>query len=461
MCTPDGWLSRAWRTPRREQFRGALSSRCTSGGGVTTVETARALPGAADRVRSRRRRGRCLGDRPARRPDQRVSFDMGGTTAKICLIDDGQPREPREFEVARARRFMKGSGLPLRIPVIEHGRDRRRRRLDRAGRRPRALKVGPESAGAEPGPACYSRGGTHRPSPTRTLPSAMIDPDAFAGGTMELGPRAATARCAAVGEPWACRRTSPRYGVYEVVDENMANAARVHAIERGEISAAQLIAFGGAAPLHAARVAEKIGVARVIVPVNAGVGSAVGFLRRPIAYELVRSLYMRLTISTRTGHALFRRWWAEARALVVERASRGRSERRAGLHALCRTGPRDLGRPCRSGELTRPISPAAAPKFEARYRALFDRPIPGAEIEVLSWVGARDAPRRASPCDRQPVARASPRRKAVGQPQVLRRGPGEASRCPLYRRGTWHRARRLRAPPYRGGRDVDLRLQQF
>src|SRR5262249_53054968 len=179
-------------------------------------------------------------------------------------------------------------------------------------------------AGAEPGPACYGRGGT---APTVTDADTVlgrIDPARFAGGRMplDLG-RAHRALEAAVGGPLGLGAEVAAFGVEEIVDETMANAARGHAIERGKvIGGCTLIAFGGAAPLHAARLAEKLGIARVIVPPNAGVGSAIGFLRAPIAYERVHSRYMRLeAFDADAASRLLGELAAEARDVVAAGAA--------------------------------------------------------------------------------------------------------------------------------------------
>src|SRR5438270_654737 len=254
-----------------------------------------------------------------------LSFDMGGTTAKICLIENYEPNSARVYEVDRAARFLKGSGLPVRIPVIEMVE------IGAGGgsiAHVDALKrvtVGPESAGSEPGPACYRRGGTLPTVTDADVALGMIDPAAFAGGTIALNPDLARAAlAAAVGDPLGLSPETAAYAVHEMVCENMASAARVHAVERGEVvSDHTLIAFGGAAPLHAARVAEELGLARVVVPPNAGVGSAVGFLVAPISYELVKSRHMRLDNFDFAGaSALLAEMSRDARALV-EPGARG------------------------------------------------------------------------------------------------------------------------------------------
>ncbi len=268
-----------------------------SGGGLTTIETACRFP--IRLVESGPAGGAIFSAHIARQCGLAsvLSFDMGGTTAKICLIDDFRPQTARTFEVARVGRFRKGSGLPLRIPVIEMveigAGGGSLAHVDTMGR----IAVGPESAGADPGPACYGRGGVHPAVTDANLMLGRYDPARFAGGTMTLDTAAAhDALLADVGARLGLTAEMAALGMIEMVDENMANAARVHAIESGKTyDGRTLIAFGGGGPVHACRVAEKVGIGRVLVPSGAGVGSAIGFLRAPVGYEVVRSLYQRFS----------------------------------------------------------------------------------------------------------------------------------------------------------------------
>ena len=267
-----------------------------SSGGLTTIQTARDVP--VRLIESGPAGGAIFASHVARMLciDKAISFDMGGTTAKICLIDDFKAQSSRRFEVARVYRFRKDSGLPLRIPVIDMveigAGGGSIAHIDTLGR----LAVGPESAGSMPGPACYGRGGTQPTVTDANLTLGRIDPVGFAGGSMELDVSAAhTAMVQHVAEPLAVKPIAAAYGVTEMVCENMASAARVHAIESGKNADDRtLIAFGGAAPLHVCQMAEKLGIDRIIIPANAGVGSAVGFLRAPISYEVVQTHYQQL-----------------------------------------------------------------------------------------------------------------------------------------------------------------------
>ena len=226
-----------------------------------------------------------------------LSFDMGGTTAKICLIKNQTPKTSRVFEVARTYRFKKGSGMPISIPVIDMveigAGGGSLAHIDSM----RQIRVGPESAGSEPGPACYGRGGDKPAVTDADLVLGKLNPDNFAGGSIQLhADSSADALVNVLGKTLDMDAQTAAFGLAEVVDENMANAARVHAVENGEdLSEYTMIAFGGAAPLHAGRLCEKLGVDRLLVPTGAGVGSAIGFLRAPFSFEANRSVYMKLS----------------------------------------------------------------------------------------------------------------------------------------------------------------------
>jgi N-methylhydantoinase A len=383
----DGYLARMDEALHAEEYRGAVYL-VTSGGGLMSIDTARKFP--VRLVESGPAGGAIFATHVAARGNEKkvLSFDMGGTTAKICLIEHYEPHSARVYEVDRAARFLKGSGLPVRIPVIEMVE------IGAGGgsiAHVDALKrvtVGPESAGSEPGPACYRRGGIRPTVTDADVALGMIDPAAFAGGTISLNPDLSRAALAtAVGGPLGMSPETAAYAVHEMVCENMAGAARVHAVERGEVvSDHTLIAFGGAAPLHAARVAEKLGVRRVLVPPNAGVGSAVGFLAAPISYELVKSRHMRLDDFDFAGaSALLAEMSKDARVLV-EPGARGApvTERRLAYMRYVGQGHEITVRlPVR--DLTPGDARTLRDIFEKEYAVLFRRHIPGAAIEALSW----------------------------------------------------------------------------
>jgi N-methylhydantoinase A len=372
----------------------------TSGGGITTTETAIRFP--VRLVESGPAGGAIFAAGITRqcRLDKVLSYDMGGTTAKICLIDDLKPQTSRAFEVARIYRFKKGSGLPLRIPVIEMveigAGGGSIARVDRLKR----ITVGPDSAGADPGPACYGSGGAAPTVTDADLVLGRIDPTGFSGGRMALDRKAAEiALRQEVAEPLQLAVELAALGVSEIVDENMANAARVHAIESGKDARGRtLVAFGGAAPLHAARMAEKLGLDRVLVPSYAGVGSAVGFLRAPIAYEIVRSGLQRLDLfDPAAANALLAAMRAEAEPIVRRGAPAAPLTETRSAFMRYRGQGHEIAVPLPARPYTAADAATLRTLFEDAYRRLYSRIIPGVEVEILSWVLLLSAPPPAEP----------------------------------------------------------------
>ncbi|MFD2782723.1 hydantoinase/oxoprolinase family protein [Novosphingobium pokkalii] len=314
-----------------------------------------------------------------------LALDVGGTTAKICLINQFRPQTSQVFEVGRAHRFRKGSGLPLRIPVVEMveigAGGGSIASVDRAGR----LAVGPHSAGSEPGPAAYGRGGTRPTVTDADIVLGRIDPARFAGGKVSLDPTASATALAGLGI-WDGAATTLAVGVSEIVDETMASAARVHAVEQGmTLEDRSLIAFGGAAPLHAVRFAEKLGIGRVIVPAGAGVGSAVGFLRAPVSYEVARSHHLLLSDGADLAalDALLGAMAAQAQDLVAKGApGAAQNERRVALGRYAGQGfeiPFDLP----AGPL--PGVAELRGLFEAAYRMQYGNQALDLPVELLTF----------------------------------------------------------------------------
>ncbi len=420
----------------------------TSGGGLMALETAVRFP--IRLVESGPAGGAILASQIAEecRLDKVISFDMGGTTAKICLVDEATPLMSRTFEVARAYRFLRGSGLPIRIPVIEMveigAGGGSIAKVDAMKR----IAVGPESAGADPGPACYDRGGNEPTVTDADVVLGRIDPDRFAGGSVAMAPaKAEVALKRAIGGPLGLDRDLAAFGVGELVDENMANAARVHAIEWGkDVAGRALVAFGGAAPLHAARLAEKLGLDEIVVPTGAGVGSAIGFLRAPVAYEVVRSRYHRLSaFDPAFINQVFEEMLAEARAVVELAAPEAdfQEKRSAFMRYLGQGHEIEVALP------NRPITAADRDRlqqaFDEVYTRLYGRTIPDLDVEVLSWTATLsttvDLP--------EAVAEASPEEApapAVGQRSLF--DPVKTDRLPaaVYRREDLKPGMRVEGP---------------
>ncbi|MGC1883467.1 MAG: hydantoinase/oxoprolinase family protein [Pseudolabrys sp.] len=426
------YLANLERNLQRAGFRCPMLL-MTSGGGITSVETAIRFP--VRLVESGPAGGAIFASCVARQNglDEVISFDMGGTTAKICLIDKAQPQTARAFEVARIYRFLKGSGLPLRIPVIEMveigAGGGSIARVDTLGR----IVVGPDSAGSDPGPVCYGRGGTEPTVTDADVVLGRIDPAAFSGGKMNLdvvsAKRVATER---IGSKLDLATEHAALGISEIVDENMANAARVHAIESGkDLRSRTLIAFGGAAPLHAARVAEKLGIDHVLVPANAGVGSAIGLLRAPVAYEVVRGRLIRLSaFDASAANRLFSEMRLEAEAIVRRGApDAGLTERRSAFMRYRGQG-HEIGVQLPVREFSAADKATLTQLFETAYRRLYSRPIPGIEIEILSWVLTLSAPSEGELA--KSAATKSHKPKPDGHRPVFDPGTGEFLEVPIF-----------------------------
>ncbi len=358
-----------------------------SGGGLISVETASAFP--VRLIESGPAGGAIFAAHVARRfgLEKVVSYDMGGTTAKICLVEGFQPQTARTFEVARSYRFAKGSGMPISIPVIEMieigAGGGSIASVDAMGR----IQTGPQSAGSEPGPACYQRGGERPTITDADLVLGKIDPEDFAGGKIKLSMDASSAAIARdVGERLDLDPLAAAFGIAEVVDENMANAARVHAVENGkDIGDNVMIAFGGAAPLHAARLCEKLSIDMCLIPKGAGVGSAIGFLKAPFGYEAVATKISRLSgFDPQTTNAMLDKLKASAESFV-RAGSDGTIERE--VTAFMRYAGQGWEIPVALPDRAF----AAADKdmikeaFRARYAQFFGRAVDGPEIEIVTW----------------------------------------------------------------------------
>jgi len=317
-----------------------------------------------------------------------LSFDMGGTTAKACLIDAGQPLTTPDFEVGRIYRFKKGSGLPLKVTVIEMievgAGGGSVAWVDRLG----LLKVGPHSAGASPGPACYGLGGTEPTVTDADLVLGYLDADFFLGGRMRLDKDAAVRAIEKLARPLGMDVVEAAWGIHQIVNENMANASRIHAIERGKNPRAYpLFAFGGAGPVHAYRVAQILGVSTVLAPLGAGATSALGLLVAPLAFDFVRSLYGQLDdLDWDHINAILDEMEAEGRALLRS-AGVSDAEMSVTRSADMRYSGQghEINVPLPLGRLGPESREALLSNYEAVYRRLYNRLCSGVPIETLNW----------------------------------------------------------------------------
>ena len=357
-----------------------------SSGGLTAPETATAFPvrflesGPAGGAQATAYVGGMIGH------EDILSFDMGGTTAKACLIQDGRPDIAAMLEAGRVHRFKRGSGLPVRAPVIDMieigAGGGSIARADSLG----LLKIGPDSAGADPGPACYGQGGTAPTVTDANLLLGYLDPDYFLGGEMTLDTQAAEAAIREVAEPLGLSPLAAAWGIYDIVAENMASAARVHIVEKGaDPRRFAMVAMGGAGPVHAAHVANKLGVSEIVVPPASGAASALGFLAAPIAYEISRSLPMTLEATDFEA--------ANAALAEMESASRGRLHGAGGeVSKVERFAEMRLQGQLHEITVPLPDAPLTAKhtqdlivSFEREYTRLYTHLYDGSRIEIVNW----------------------------------------------------------------------------
>jgi N-methylhydantoinase A/oxoprolinase/acetone carboxylase beta subunit len=320
--------------------------------------------------------------------DSVLSVDIGGTTAKLCFIDDGEPQTARSLEVSLFYRFKAGSGIPLRIPVIELSEigagGGSITRIDELGR----IAVGPESAGSQPGPVCYQRGGERVTLTDVHLHAGRLSPDYFAAGTIALDADAASrALHTQIAQPLGIDDDAAAYAVAEIADEAMAQAVREHAVDTGRSVAGRvLIAFGGSAPLHAARLADKLHIDRVLIPAQAGVGSALGFLHAALAFETTQSLHQDLQhFDAPVVNALLDELTARGWAALGELD--GAMTSTVSMHAFIRyTGQ---GHELRVAVPPTPLGADGgvqlASAFVDEYVKRYGRAIDGAQVEALGW----------------------------------------------------------------------------
>ena len=315
--------------------------------------------------------------------DRVLAFDMGGTTAKLALVDDGEPLVAWGFEAARAKRFLRGSGLPIQIATVElieigAGGGSIARKSDLG-----TLHVGPESAGAQPGPVCYGRGGTEPTVTDSDLALGYLNPDFFLGGAMTIDAKAAEGALSGLALQLGLDAARGAHGIHDVVNENMAGAARVAIAERGRVPQDySLLATGGAAPVHAWNVAGKLGIDRVVCPPGAGVGSTIGMLMAPARVDRTASYTVPLKqVDWAKVGGIFAGLEAEARAIV---ADTGADLARASVRWLADMRYQGQGSEITvalPGELT---EAGVLVAFEAAYKVLFGRTPPGARAQMVT-----------------------------------------------------------------------------
>ncbi|MBB3523308.1 hydantoinase/oxoprolinase family protein [Rhizobium sp. BK456] len=359
-----------------------------SGGGIVSVESASEFP--VRLVESGPAGGAIFAADIARQYglDTVLSFDMGGTTAKICLIENQVPKTAKTFEVARTYRFRKGSGMPISIPVVEMVEIGAGGGSIASVDGMRQIRVGPHSAASEPGPACYQRGGKNPTVTDADLILGKLDPDNFAGGAIPLSIEASRkAMSDDIGAVIGLDPEASAYGTCEMVDENMANAGRVHTVENGKnISDFTMITFGGAGPLHAARLCEKMGISTFLVPLGAGVGSAIGFLKAPFGYESVRSAVFNLShFEYAEANRLLETMKAEALGFVEGGLDAGAPVIERTLFMRYAGQGWDIPVPLADDNFDSTSAEAIAAAFEREYERFFGRAIEGLDIEIVSW----------------------------------------------------------------------------
>jgi N-methylhydantoinase A len=316
-----------------------------------------------------------------------LAFDMGGTTAKLSVIDDGRPAVTYNFEAAREKRFIEGSGLPVRISALElieiGAGGGSIAHTDTIG----LLKVGPRSAGSEPGPASYGRGGTLPTVTDADFLLGYLNPSFFAGGTMAVDMDAVERAFTPLSTATGLDRTALAWGIHDVVNENMASAARVHIAERGKDPRNYaLLSTGGAGPVHAYYVAKKLGLRKLVAPRGAGVASALGLLIAPARVDRVATIAREMTLVDWAAlEATFAKLEREARQVLEDTQLPGRDAAIARLADIRYVGQAsELVVPLPAGPYTIASRGALEAAFERSYIAAFTRTPPSTPVEIIN-----------------------------------------------------------------------------
>ena len=369
-------------------FRGMLFM-MLSDGGITTAETAAKFPiriiesGPAGGAIAAQQYGELTNQ------NDLISFDMGGTTAKICIIEDGQPMKAKDFEAARVYRFKKGSGIPLKVPVIElieiGAGGGSIAKVNNMG----LLVVGPESSGADPGPACYGKAGEDPAVTDSDLVLGYLDPNYFLGGEMQLDIEAAQkAIIEKVGNPMGLPLQEAAWGIHEMVNENMADSAKAYAMEKGiDLTQSGMVVLGGAGPVHAYGIALKLKIYKILYPPRAGVLSALGFLVAPASFELSRSYVTVLNeLNIDLVNTIYREMENEGTRTLEKVGALPKD-----ITFTRIVGARYLGQgyeieiPVPGGELTSESLKTLRQNFDKEYIRIYNRLNEGMEIEFIDW----------------------------------------------------------------------------
>ena len=430
-----------------EGFGGSVLMMLSNGGVVSAGDAARA---PIRLVESGPAAGALAGSWFARRmhEDRLLCFDMGGTTAKSCLIVDGEPELTNTFEVARIYRFKKGSGFPVSVPsvdLVEIGAGGgSQARVDELG----LLKVGPESAGADPGPACYGRGGTKPAVTDADLTLGMLDASFFLGGDMALDMEACTSALGAVASPLGLSADDTAAGIHELVNQNMAAASRMHAVEMGaDLRGITVLAFGGAGPVHACGVAELLESPRVVFPVNASVLSAFGTLVTPVRIDLARSMVRSLAgIDPAERDALLDELRDEGRRVLAAAGVAADAIRfRYGLDARYQGQGNEITIWVGEGNDDRwpTTDDAVTEAFETDYRRIYGLTIPDVGVEAVTWRLSAYAP--AADVEPTTVVNTSVGAPIRTRPVRFSRG-ADAVDTPVFRRGDLGLGQRIEGP---------------
>jgi 5-oxoprolinase (ATP-hydrolysing) len=325
-----------------------------------------------------------------------ISFDMGGTTAKACLIEGGRAEISSMMEVARQQRFKKGSGLPIKAPVIDMieigAGGGSIAWIDAVG----LLKVGPESAGADPGPACYGLGGTTATVTDANLVLGYYDSGSFLGGQMALDRPAAERALAGIGDQLGLSVVEAAFGVHRTVTESMAAAARIHIVEKGKDPRRySMVGFGGAGPAHAVEVARALGVKEVLIPPASGAASALGFLAAPLSFELVRSRPINLDATNATAEmtSVISELELETKAMLLSAGVPDKD-----ITVECFADMRLVGQlheiavPLPSGKIDDTMLPRIFESFRSIYSGRYTSVYDGVPIQIISFRVRGSAP---------------------------------------------------------------------